>query len=411
MTAGITRLFPATGELGLDDLPEALRALRDGAPGTPFAEPVLAFMGEVSRRLLSGATAARYPQLTALGFWSRPAVVARLKERYESRARESAAVMVPRGLAFHLPPANVDVLFAYSWFLSLLAGNANLVRLPTTLNPVTTTLLDIARQAAGDAGIISSTMMVSYPHSAALNEAMSRPCDVRVVWGGDAKVLEVRKTPLPVRAIQLEFPDRFSFAVFKAQSYGRLVDAERDRLTERSFNDIYLFDQMGCASPRLIAWIGEPASARQLAKDFNSRLARTAHAKGYTVDTAAAIAKLAYADRLTLAYPVESVERLSNELTVITLEQLADFREQVMGAGTLVQVFLSSLDDLQPFLLSKDQTLVQFGFARTEMEQFIVAGHGHGIDRVVGVGSALDFHYLWDGLDLIASFTRIVPVS
>ena len=37
--------------------------------------------------------------------------------------------MFPRGLVFHVPPANVDTIFVYSWALSALAGNPNVVRI------------------------------------------------------------------------------------------------------------------------------------------------------------------------------------------------------------------------------------------------------------------------------------------
>lgn len=407
----VTRIFPSPAELRLEGVPDILKRLKEAGPGKPFAEPVQSFMGAVSKRLLSARLSAEFPQLTALGFWIRPTIVARLKERYENRAREDGAVLVPRGLAFHLPPANVDVLFAYSWFLSLLAGNANLIRLPATLNPAAAALLDVVRDAAQEVGSDQATLIVSYPHSTAANEIMSRHCDVRVVWGGDVKVLDLRAVPLPVRAIQMEFSDRFSFAAFKATEYRSLPELDRERLAERFFNDVFWFDQMGCASPRLVAWIGDRAVSQALAADFHRRLVQAAQKKGYVVDPSTAIAKLAYADRLTLEQPVERVCWLSNELTVITFEHLADFRDQIMGAGTLVQTFESGLESLQPFLRAKDQTLVQYGFSREEIEKFVVETRGRGIDRVVAVGRALDFHHLWDGFDLIATFTRVVTVA
>ncbi|MFC6804089.1 acyl-CoA reductase [Deinococcus caeni] len=36
---------------------------------------------------------------------------------------------MPRGLVFHVPPANVDTIFIYSWLMSVLAGNRNVIRL------------------------------------------------------------------------------------------------------------------------------------------------------------------------------------------------------------------------------------------------------------------------------------------
>ena len=43
-------------------------------------------------------------------------------------ARQDALVF-PRGNVFHLPPANVDTIFVYSWAISALAGNHNVVRI------------------------------------------------------------------------------------------------------------------------------------------------------------------------------------------------------------------------------------------------------------------------------------------
>ena len=45
-------------------------------------------------------------------------------------------------IAFHVTPANVDTLFVYSWVLSLLVGNANIVRLSSRSTPVRTRILE-----------------------------------------------------------------------------------------------------------------------------------------------------------------------------------------------------------------------------------------------------------------------------
>ena len=36
--------------------------------------------------------------------------------------------LLARGLVFHLAPANVDVLFAYAWLMSVLAGNRKMMQ-------------------------------------------------------------------------------------------------------------------------------------------------------------------------------------------------------------------------------------------------------------------------------------------
>ena len=411
MTSTATEYFPNHGKIELDAIAKRAAAMRRAASGRPFGEDALAFLGSVSGRLLTKEVRTKHPQLAALGFWIRAPMLARLAKRYQSRATEDNAMLVARGLVFHLPPANVDVMFAYSWLLSLLAGNANLVRLPRSLNPAARLLLDVvAREAVDFRAIRDSSLLLHYAHSAAANRAMSEQCDARTIWGGDAKVLDLRTVPLPPRAIQIEFTDRFSYAAFNVHAYVAAPENDRSALASRFFNDVFWFDQMGCASPRMVFWVGDKERAKTAAKDLWSRLGGVISSKGYSVDASTAVAKLTYADRFTLDWPVEAVHRLSNELTVISLAEPVDFRGHVMGAGMMAECHVGSLCDIAPFVAPKDQTLVQFGFQRDEIEDLLTKSRGRGLDRVVPIGRALDFHHLWDGYDLIATLCRVVHV-
>ena len=59
----------------------------------------------------------------------------------------------------------------------------------------------------------------------------------------------------------------------------------------------------------------------------------------------------------------------------------------------------------------KDQTLSHFGFDHEEVRALARALNGRGIDRIVPIGRALQFHRYWDGYDLLRSFTRTVYVE
>jgi hypothetical protein len=53
----------------------------------------------------------------------------------------------------------------------------------------------------------------------------------------------------------------------------------------------------------------------------------------------------------------------------------------------------------------------QIGFSREELDAFARALNGHGIDRMVPLGSALRFSHVWNGYDLLEGLTRTVAVS
>lgn len=84
-------------------------------------------------------------------------------------------------------------------------------------------------------------------------------------------------------------------------------------------------------------------------------------------------------------------------------------RDSVLG-GILVQVHLPEMALLAPFLDPRDQTLTDFGLSDAVLMAFLHGNRGRGIDRAVPVGEALAFSSIWDGHDLLALFTRLVPI-
>ena len=115
----------------------------------------------------------------------------------------------PRGLVFHLPPQNVETVFLYSWALSYLAGNANIVRLPHEISARMRAIVDLfleRLQAVGD----ETQLFVHYPSQGDLGARISAVSDARVVWGGDAKVALFAPLPLRNGGKSIWFGDRFS---------------------------------------------------------------------------------------------------------------------------------------------------------------------------------------------------------
>jgi hypothetical protein len=400
--------FPITGCLtaeALDDVLTTLSANRDHAP---FSEAAMGFCAALSADLFRRGTA--YPQLIALAYWLRPAAIARIREHFNERYDRSSVLSVPRGLAYHLPPRNVDTIFAYSWILSLLAGNSNIVRLPEALSPVAMLILDAIAKAASEP-IRQSNLFVCYPRDEVILQRISRHCDLRIVWGGNEKVIEIRRAPLPVNAVELTFGNRFSMAALNSEAYLALDAKERQALAERFYNDVYWFDQMGCSSPRIVFWIGKAAEADTASDAFFAALSVVVRTKGYTASTGTALGKMSYAYRAAIDLPVRRWEQYSNELMVLSLEQPADIRAEVQGGGMLTQVCVDRLDVLASYVRREDQTLTYFGFDQSGLQALVRAINGRGLDRVVPIGSALQFHYLWDGNDLLLDLTRLVHLE
>ncbi|WP_328814905.1 acyl-CoA reductase [Nonomuraea cypriaca] len=365
------------------------------------------FLAAFGKRLLRPALARRHPELGSLGFFLRPSELART---VEGLAGEH--VRVPRGLVFHLPPANVDTVFVYSWALSALMGNRNVVRLSPRSGPVADVIVETLHEALADADPVvgRSQRIISYDRSDAVTAALSAACDLRVVWGGDRSVLEIRRHALPPHARDLVFPDRSSFAVVRAPAWLCAPRAARVTAAEGFVNDTYWFDQAACSSPRTVFWVGAQADCDAARADFTDHVSRVVTVRGWGVDAAMAVEKRVSTYGLAADGLAESVEFRGNALANVTLAAAAAAPRRWLGAGTFAHARLGSLAELVSLVERRDQTMTHFGFGKAELEELAKELAGRGVDRMVPVGSALSFHRVWDGVDLPAEFTRLVTV-
>lgn len=394
------------------DLTAALEAL--APPGLPPFDPALIDLSDTLARAILRAPAARtHPELTALGFFMRRAAVEALKREAADLAIPRTR-LVPRGIVFHVPPANVDTIFVYSWLLSMLCGNANVLRLSRRGGPVVDALVGVFARVFADAppALARSLVLARWGHDAAITAAVSARADVRVIWGGDAAVQAIRAVPLPAHARELTFADRWSYAALGADAALSLDDEATAALAERFFNDTYWFDQLGCSSARLVVWVGAPDAAARAAERFWPALHRVIRGKGYAVDAGTAIAKQLFAMRTALDVPEAGRFAVyANELEILPVSALTHVKREHCGAGLFLQFVAPRVADLADYAVRRDQTLTVFGIEPGDVDALVARAGGRGIDRIVPVGEALSFGRFWDGTDLLAEFQRRIHIA
>jgi hypothetical protein len=192
----VAQVVPAAGDV---ELAGALGPLtsRDAPSLAPFSAEALDYCDAVARAILRTPQARRDPALVALAYWMRRAEVHCLAAEFAA-LETSDTVLVPRGLVFHVPPRNVDTMFVYSFVLSLLVGNRNVIRISPRRSEQTELLCTILDRALADArfaAIAATTRILSYGHDEQTTRALSLAADVRMIWGGDDTVATVRAFP------------------------------------------------------------------------------------------------------------------------------------------------------------------------------------------------------------------------
>ncbi|MBB2909514.1 hypothetical protein FHS43_000760 [Streptosporangium becharense] len=399
--------FPAGAPLTADALLEELAREPHDGPLTVGDERITAFLAAVGRRLLSPAVTRAHPELGPLGFFLRRAEITRAVDQLRGEH-----LRVPCGLVLHIPPANVDTVFAYSWALSALAGNRNVVRLSRRAGGAASAVL--AALEAGLAGahpaVAQTQRIVSCERSDVVTARLSAACDLRIIWGGDRAVNDIRRHPLAPHARDLAFPDRSSLAVISTAAWLAAPERVRQAAAEAFADDVYWFDQAACSSPRTVFWVGGAEETTRARDDLAARLAATA-ARRWPVDTAMAVQRRVGAYGAAADGTAREVSFHGNALTLLDLTDPADPPRHWLGTGTLGHARLGSLPELAGIVRRRDQTLSAFGFERAELEALARILAGRGVDRIVPFGQALAFHAVWDGIDLLRECTRLVTIS
>ena len=367
----------------------------------PFDDRLINFCQKLSKALFELSDIKKYHDLPALAFWLRKSNILKFKKQFLSHNK----ILVPRGLVFHIPPSNVDTMFVYSWILSLLVGNGNIVRIPSKK----TASIDLLLKAiiANLGPLTKTNFFISYGHEVEITSHISEQADVRVIWGGDNTVNEIRKIPLKPLGKDVVFPDRFAFAAIESVAYKKASDGEKNKLAKNFFNDFSLFDQAACSSPKAVFWIGGEIQA----EEFDNYLHSIIKQQGHSVPLNGFLQKNTHLYKQVSKLPVMRAKNHCNELSSLTLKNFNDDIRTHPGFGLIYHIPIKKLDDLKKQINKKDQTMLHYGFPEKTLLSFIKSVNGRGIDRVVPIGQALNFDNIWDGFDLMLEFSKVVFIN
>jgi hypothetical protein len=347
----------------------------------------------------------------ALGFWLRRANLVAFESDFRTRMMAGRR-LVPAGLVFHVTPANVDTMFAYSWALSFLAGNSNVVRLTTRTSPLVEDLLEcLSALFVAHPEVCLGNWFVTYGHDDAITGRLSAVCDTRIVWGGDETVRRLRAVPLNPHAAERSFASKRSLSVISADAFLSAGDAVRRQVAERMAADIAPFGQMACSSPHVVYWAGAGEACRQAAQAFGSLLEAAMQAKLGDADFGWAVRRLSFAFGAVAEGRADDLSHQPHTTRVFSPVAKAAELAEPCGAGLLTHTAVDSVRSVPLVLGRHHQTITYFGLTEVERDDLALKAGRAGVDRVVPVGQALDFGPYWDGYDLWSDLTRVVVMQ
>lgn len=381
-----------------------LDQLAEQRPYIPFSEETIDFLDALYQALRKENRDVQAADLAAFSFWCRKGNLSHIREQY---ARQwNGKKVIGRGVAFHIVPSNIPVLFAFSMAASLLAGDPVVLRLPEKETMQEQMILAALRQVMeAQPEWKKRIVILRYGHVKEVTDALSRLCQVRVIWGGDHSIQEIQKSVLEPGKTELAFADRRSAAVLRADAI--LAKEDLTDIVRGFYNDTYLNDQNACSSPSLLYWLGTPEQVAFAHEKFWKAAALYIQSR-YELGAHLAVQKWEQAMYLAATRENVKIQKSGNEVVLVKLPELsADVWELTVPGGFFLECNGENLDGLYPALTRKCQTLTCVNEAEcTEVAEKLISAGVSGVDRVVQIGHALDFSLIWDGIDLIAQMSR-----
>lgn len=412
LEAAVTPMEPSFKDLDILFPKNTIRVddIRDTNSTVIFSDKTINFLDSLSKKLLKDPKAKVFPDVIGFAFFCRKGNINKLKKAYFNEE----IIRLGRGIVFHIAPSNVPVNFAYTLLSGLLSGNVNIIRTPTKdfdqVRIISNSIFELSKEKKHKE-VLQRIILIRYQKTASLTDLFSSICDVRVIWGGDNTINQIRKSLIPAKAFDVTFVDRYSICIIDADNY--LKEKKFQAIAKGFYNDTYLLDQNACTAPHLIIWKGKGELVKKAQIKFWTVL------KDLLVDLYPEISPVIAVNKLTTfyaqAFDLNKIERVHKENNLLWRVEFDDVPKLIenyrSNSGYFSEIKVGDIKEIKSLITRKYQTLSYFGIGHDELKEFIESSNLKGIDRVVPIGKTLDFSLHWDGYDLIYSLSRVCNIN
>jgi len=375
----------------------------------PYDKKILAFLDEFSKNIRKHPSFKLFPDLHFLSLWCSKKEIMKIKNTININEQRFA-----RGLILHITPSNLPVNFAYSFIVSLLAGNSNIVKIPSKdfkeTEIILETIDEIFKQKKFSL-LKKSNYFIKTERESEIIKEISAKSDARMIWGGDNTIKYFKNIYSPPRCLDITFSDRFSFAVIDTKKYMELNDNNKFNLAKKFFYDAYLSSQKACNSPHFLFWVGKK-KLLMAQKKFWADVINNVDKKFIFDDIQIMDKYVSLYENIVNNKYIKTINKENVRAYIVNINDKINSIENIRGVnGIFFQMNINYLNDLNKFINKKCQTITKFGFSTSQFKDLISKNNLLGADRIVNFGNAMQFSTIWDGHDLINSLTRIIDID
>ena len=308
--------------------------------------------------------------------------------------------VLPQGVACHWIAGNVPLLGLFSWALSAVAGNINVIRTSSRAGDFITPALEVLAKAShGGRELAADTLVLSFAREDdAAHRAMSAAANVRIAWGGREAVEAVTALPARWDCETVVLGPRMSLAAIDPS-------LATGRTLTRLASDIAYFDQQACSSPQ---WVfvkgrrGDPAFDAWVQR-FTEAFAAQSRTLGRHLLDLGETYRIAL-DRTRVLLDGGALHRdVGTEWTVAVLDA-PDPRVACMNRVVQVIPFTDVLDVCEQIPANVQTAVVLL--ESEDSDRFSERAAERGVCRFPRAGEGNNFENPWDGIPLLSRLTR-----
>jgi hypothetical protein len=318
---------------------------------------------------------------------------------------------VPRGLVCHWLSGNVPVLGMLTLVQSIIARNANLLKVASSYTDAVPTLLrsfegvsyvtPSGRQLHGD-DLLKSIAAVYFDRNDVANaETMSGAADVRLAWGGSEAVTAVTALPKKWAAQDIVFGPKLSFMVIGRDALE--TDRQIKKICRRAATDASVFDQSACASPHTIfVERGGNLPPREFAARLATEMEKAATRIPRTEDNVEQLAKITTV-RAVYEF-IGAVWKSADETWTVLYDE-----KQGLADPTYSRVItVRPVDDISDTLQYASEDIQTIGLAASGGRKLAFAEQASltGVERCPDIGMMTNFESPWDGMIVMDRLVR-----
>lgn len=329
-------------------------------------------------------------------------------DRFVLKAGDLYLRAQPRGIVGHWVAGNVPTLSIFSLVQSMLAKNANIIRVPMGALDGTLRILRILGQVTVNAGgntvsgedLLKSISVVYCPSTdLKANTELSLSTDCKVVWGGAEAVKSIVALPQKEHCENIVFGPKYSFAVMDAESI-------QEECLRRLAIDIITFQQEACSSPHVVFCETQNGRKGETVGRLADHLARAFEyvTKKFPKPV------MAYSDVMNIRgkYWLDPEKQIvcSDPLdwTILVNDDLQ--LEEPVKYRTIFVKEVDSILDTIPLITNKIQTVGVSIHDREKRLEFCEKATHKGVARCVPFGTMNNYDTPWDGMMFMDRLVR-----